>query len=193
MGDLAAGEFGAWLSGIERALAGADSEVPCGDCSACCSASQFIHIGPDETETLAHIPAELLFPAPASAEGIVLLGYDESGRCPLLDDGLCSIYEHRPRTCRVYDCRVFPATGIKPDKSVIAEQVERWRFSDSASPQHDTLLRAARWLEGHREELIVTGAVTDATRVAVSAIRIRRLFTDGEPAIAEVVDALSRA
>ena len=27
-------------------------------------------------------------------------------------DGRCSIYEHRPRTCRTYDCRIFPATGL---------------------------------------------------------------------------------
>ena len=39
-----------------------ESDVPCGNCTACCTASQFIHIGPDETDTLAHIPASLLSP-----------------------------------------------------------------------------------------------------------------------------------
>ena len=30
----------------------------------------------------------------------------------MLVDGRCSIYEHRPRTCRTYDCRIFTATGL---------------------------------------------------------------------------------
>ncbi len=108
-----------------------DAEVPCGDCTACCTASQFVHVEPDETDTLANIPLALLFPAPGLPRGHVLLGYDERGHCPMLVDGACSIYEHRPRTCRTYDCRVFPATGLAPDgheKVLIAQQAARWRF-----------------------------------------------------------------
>ena len=30
----------------------------------------------------------------------------------MLIDNQCSIYEHRPRTCRTYDCRVFAAAGL---------------------------------------------------------------------------------
>ena len=60
--------------------------MPCGTCTACCTSSQFVHIGPDEVDTLAHIPAELLFPAPRMPKGHVLLGYDERGHCPMLID-----------------------------------------------------------------------------------------------------------
>ena len=50
---------------MQAALRGERSaDVPCGDCTRCCTSSQFIHIAPDEVETLAHIPVELLFPAP---------------------------------------------------------------------------------------------------------------------------------
>src|SRR6266508_6252442 len=98
---LPAGQFSSWLAGLQSALRGeADSEVPCDGCTACCTASQFIHIAPDETDTLAHIPPELLFPAPGLPTGHVLLGYDERGHCPMLIDNQCSIYEHRPRTDR---------------------------------------------------------------------------------------------
>ena len=41
---------------------GVESDVPCNGCTACCRSSQFVHVGPDEADTLAHIPAELLFP-----------------------------------------------------------------------------------------------------------------------------------
>ncbi|HET7720760.1 MAG TPA: YkgJ family cysteine cluster protein, partial [Acidimicrobiales bacterium] len=101
---LPAGRFSTWLVRI-----GVD--VPCGTCTACCTSSQFVHIGPDERDTLSRIPKALLFPAPGQPKGHVVMGYDERGHCPMFVDGACSIYEHRPRTCRTYDCRVFPAAG----------------------------------------------------------------------------------
>jgi Fe-S-cluster containining protein len=130
--DLPAGDFSSWLDGMQRALRGErDADVPCDGCTACCTSSQFVHIGPDETDTLAHIPPELLFPAPRMSRGHVVLGYDERGHCPMLVDNRCSIYEHRPRTCRTYDCRIFAATGVEVDehKPDIAGRVRRWRFS----------------------------------------------------------------
>ena len=128
-----AGEFSSWLAGMQAALRGErGSDVPCDGCTACCTSSQFIHIGPDEIDTIAHIPAELLFPAPRLPRGHVLMGYDERGHCPMLIDGACSIYEHRPMTCRTYDCRVFPAAGVElddDDKALIARRASRWRFT----------------------------------------------------------------
>ena len=54
------------------------------------------------------------------------MGYDERGHCPMLVDGDCSIYEHRPRTCRTYDCRVFAGhRRRRPDQPAIAERVRR--------------------------------------------------------------------
>ncbi len=163
---LAAGDFSAWLAGMRRALLDdGGSEVPCGGCTACCTSAQFVHIEPDEAATLAHIPAQLLFPAPRMPAGHVLLGYDENGHCPMLVDGACSIYEHRPRTCRTYDCRVFPATGVEPDESQagIARQARRWRFGFPAEvdrSEYDAL-RAAATLVGE----------PNATQRAVLAIR----------------------
>src|SRR6476619_2441220 len=115
--DLPAGDFGAWMTEMQGALRGErGSDVPCNGCTACCTSSQFIHITPDETDTLSRIPTGLLFPAPRMPQGHVLLGYDEQGHCPMLIDDKCSIYEHRPRTCRTYDCRVLPAAGVGIDE-----------------------------------------------------------------------------
>jgi Fe-S-cluster containining protein len=143
---LEAGELEAWLAGMHAALEGArDADVPCDGCTACCSSSQFVHIEPDETDTLAHIHAALRFPAPGRPAGHVLLGYDEHGRCPMLGDHGCTIYEHRPRTCRTYDCRVFTATGVEPDASqpAITARVRRWRF------EVPTPAARARWRALH--------------------------------------------
>jgi Fe-S-cluster containining protein len=146
---------------------GGDAEVPCGSCTACCTSSQFVPIGADETDTLAHIPAELLFPAPRLPKGNVLLGYDERGHCPMLVDGRCSIYEHRPRTCRVYDCRIFAATGLDvgaddETKDPIAERVRQWRFSlpTDEDRRRRTAVRTA----------VRTVRATSVTQLAVAAV-----------------------
>jgi uncharacterized protein len=140
-------EFSSWLADMRQALRGeADADVPCNGCTACCTSAQFVHIGPDEADTLAHIPPALLFPAPRLPAGHMVLGYDERGHCPMLHDGRCSIYEHRPRTCRTYDCRVFAAAGVAPDQPLIAERVAQWEFdyaSDAARAEHDAVRRAA--------------------------------------------------
>jgi Fe-S-cluster containining protein len=176
--DLAAGDFAAWLAGMQAALRHErDSEVPCNGCTACCTSSQFIHIAPDEVDTVAHIPAALLFPAPRMPQGNFVVGYDDRGHCPMLIDGACSIYEHRPRTCRTYDCRVFPAAGVEiddADKAEIAERTRRWRFSHPTTAdamRHDAVRAAGAFL---REQ---GGA--SATQLAVRAVEVHEQFLAG--------------
>jgi Fe-S-cluster containining protein len=149
--ELGAGPFTGWLESMGAALeASADADVPCDGCTACCRSSQFVHVAPDETDALARIPRELQFPAPGLPKGHVVLGYDEHGHCPMLVDDRCSIYEHRPRTCRTYDCRVFAAADVEPDRerqADIADRVRRWRFdepTDAERAAHDAVRAAAR-------------------------------------------------
>ena len=187
--DLPAGDFASWLSAMQSALRGeTDAYVPCGGCTACCTSSQFVPIGPDEADTLAHIPKMLLFPAPRlegprGSGGVprsaYLLGYDERGHCPMLVDGRCSIYEHRPRTCRTYDCRIFAATGLDvgaddPTKDPIAERAGQWQFSfptDDDRRRHDAVRTAVR-----------TVRATSVTRLAVTAVEQHEDFLAPPPA-----------
>ncbi len=188
-GPLDAGSFSSWLTQMRDALAeeGA-SDVPCGTCTACCTSSQFVHVGPDESDTLAAIPAELLFPAPGLPAGHRLLGYDEQGRCPMLVDGACSIYARRPRTCRTYDCRVFAASGVDPtedDKPLIAARAGRWRFAHPTPDDqraHDAVRAAATYLQAPADELPAELVASSATRRAVLAVEIHeRFLTTGRP------------
>lgn len=184
--ELAAGDFSSWMTQIVGAVRGEHgSDVPCGGCTACCSSAQFIHIGPEEVDTLAHIPSELLFPAPRLPRGHVVMGYDEAGKCPMLIDEHCSIYEHRPITCRTYDCRVFPATGLDAaddGKPLIAERARRWRF-DLPEPidreLQDAVRAAASFLRDH-PDLLPGGASTSVTQRAALAIGVHELFLDQE-------------
>jgi Fe-S-cluster containining protein len=184
-GDIPTGNFSTWTTEIRRALRGEQgSDVPCGSCTACCTSSQFIHIEPDETGTLAHVPATLLFPAPDQPRGNVLLGYDERGHCPMLVDDRCSIYEHRPRTCRTYDCRVFPAAGIAVDddrKELIDRQARRWRFgypTPDDRTRHDAVRSAAIYVRDHGDSFPHDDVPTSSTQLAVLAVEIHDCFLD---------------
>jgi uncharacterized protein len=195
--DLAAGDFSSWMVEIQGAIRGErGADVPCGGCTACCTSSQFVHIEPDETDTLSHIPKELLFSSPGLPSGHVLLGYDERGHCPMLIDNQCSIYEHRPRTCRTYDCRVFPAAGIEVDgaeKAGIARRTRRWQFSfpsESDRSQFAAVRTAAKFLEEHPGLQPAGFAPTNPTQRAVLAIEMHMAFLprDEETDPVKVVD-----
>ena len=156
--------------------------MPCGECTACCTSSYFVHIRPEETQTLSRIPRELLFPAPGLPEGNVLLGYDENGHCPMLIDDMCSIYEHRPLTCRNYDCRVFAAAGMTAgddDKALITQRIRRWKFSYPIKRdrhQHAAVQAAARFLR-ERAECFPAGFVpSNSTQLAILAIKVYDVF-----------------
>lgn len=190
-GLIAAGAFSPWLREVQVAIRDrGEARVPCGTCTACCTSSQFVHIGPDETATLSRIPRALRFPAPGLPRGHVLLGYDERGHCPMLVDGACSIYDHRPRTCRTYDCRVFPAAGVEVDddaKRAIADRARRWRFEHPTARdrvEHEAVRAAARFLRDDptlRAEGLVPRV---STQLAVLAIEVHEAFlpadADGE-------------
>jgi Fe-S-cluster containining protein len=192
---LDAGELGPWLRVMRGAVRGeSGSDVPCNGCTACCRASQFVLVEPDERDTLARIPPELLFPAPQLPRGHRVLGYDERGHCPMLVDDRCSIYEHRPRACRAYDCRVFAATGVEldedPTKAEVVARVRSWRFrtgGEDDRARQDALRTAARYLQDHADELAIG---RNPTALAGLAVELHEEFLDGAPDVERVRERL---
>ena len=178
--NLPAGRYADWAEGAAAAIRGERAAaVPCGECTACCTSSQFIHVAPDELDALAHLPAEVLVPAPGLPEGHQVMGYDEHGRCPMFRDGACSIYEHRPRTCRTYDCRVFPATGVEvaAHQPAIAARAERWRFEvlDDRDRRHEAAVHAA--VRSLREQVAARGGQgPNPTQLAARAVEVHETF-----------------
>jgi uncharacterized protein len=205
--DLPAGGFRSWLRQMQAALTGgAGSDVPCGTCNACCRAGYFIHVEADETDALARIPKQLLFPAPGQPKGNMLMGHDEHGRCPMLIDDACSIYAQRPRACRTYDCRVYGASGVVPEDSAAAavrHRSLRWRFDyddERDRVRHAALRAAAQFLRRHPE--CVGGSTANATQLALSALKVHDVFlkfhaehaaTGRAPSEADIVAAVKAA
>ena len=182
--DLPAGAFSAWLEQMRVALRHeADADVACGDCCACCSTSHFVHVGPDERDALAHIPRDLLFPAPGLPPGHLVLGFEQRGRCPLLDElGRCSVYAHRPLTCRTYNCRVFAAAGIDADREEITRRARRWRFACPAPRDRDELAAvraAARFVRDNAAAFPGGQVPDDPSQLAVLAVKAAGVFLTG--------------
>ncbi len=180
--EIPAGKFSSWLRCIRNALMkNKEIDVPCGECTACCTSSYLIHIKPVETETLARIPRELLFPAPGLPVGNVVLGYDENGRCPMFVDNKCSIYNHRPQTCRTFDCRIFPATGLPAgdDRPTVSQQAHCWKFDFPTTKdrkQFSALQSAAKLVIGHADYFPEGFVPNNTVQQAVLAVKVYEVF-----------------
>ena len=192
---LAAGEFGAWLAQTHAARTGGEGvDVPCGSCIACCSSSYFVHVEPSDVAALAVIPAALLFDAPGLAPGHKLLGYDENGCCPMLVAGQCSIYAHRPLTCRQFDCRVLAAANVHEDddKPKIRRQASRWRFemeSPEAKAAAAAVEHAATFFRVNADAFPPGALPRNAPQRAMLAIRFYALFLGAESTPVDVTVA----
>lgn len=198
-----AGNFSEWLRGAEASLRSGKgaAAVPCGACTACCRSSMFIHIEAQEAQTIRRIPCALLFPAPGLPKGHVLMGYNGQGHCPMLVDNQCSIYEHRPQTCRSYDCRVFTATGIPADPQTqreIAQRAETWEFEyeTEASRQEQSMVKHAAAFLLNKRDLFPHGSLpAQPAQLAALALKTYRLFADAtglhpaEPALPDAAMA----
>ena len=156
--------------------------VPCGTCRACCHSSYFIHIRPDERNTLKQIPKKLLFPAPFRPEGHLVMGYDSKGRCPMLSGSRCSIYKDRPATCRIFDCRVLAASGLAKygsESNAIFQQAGRWQFLCPSKRDQQLLSAvqaAAIFLKRH-PDCIPSGLIhCDDIQYAINAIKVYDVF-----------------
>ena len=179
---LPVGRFSTWLQQtLEAHTDDSDVDVPCGDCVACCTSSYFVHIRPDDVAALSRVPAELLVPAPGAPKGHVVMGYDQRGKCPMLEEGRCSIYEDRPLTCRAYDCRVFAAAGIEADRPAITARARTWVFeypTEEDRRAHDAVRAAAAFLRRHPACFTGGAQADNPAHVALLAVKVAGVFRD---------------
>ena len=110
------------------------------------------------------------------------MGFSRDGLCPMLVANKCSIYEHRPQTCRAYDCRIFAAAGIPAggsEKAVINERVRQWKFSYKSEEDrgvHDAVKAAASFVQSHKESFPNGRVPTNPSDIAVVAIKVYPVF-----------------
>lgn len=178
-----AGSFIEWLQAMRAVLRGEQAaDVPCGDCVGCCISSYPIPLRPSDRAAIDRVPAEHLH-LPADGRGLARMGFRADGSCPMLVAGSCSIYAHRPQTCRDYDCRIYAAAGIEPDgdRPVIRSRVLAWRFRMASSQDRlaaDAVARAAAFIRAHSHLFPAAMRAGSATAVAVLAVKTFELFLD---------------
>lgn len=180
----AAGGFSAWLRAMRRSLAGGEgAPVACGDCVGCCTSGYFIKVRPHETASLAHIPPGHL--ETGEADGTRYMAALPNGHCPMYragsNGGGCSIYPHRPETCRVYDCRIFAAAGIDAGegRTMINGRIAAWRFdyeNEQARREHRAVTAAANYLRQNPVRFPGGHVPTQPTDIAVRAVKSYEVF-----------------
>ena len=85
------------------------ADVPCNGCTACCR-EQMVTLDPklgDDLEVLSQHFA---------LGHMLILESTENGDCVYLDDGGCSVWEHRPAMCRTFDCRKHFQSFTRPER-----------------------------------------------------------------------------
>jgi Fe-S-cluster containining protein len=175
--------FGAWMQAtLDTLLRDAPADVPCGSCNACCRTFHQLHVRPDEKRARRRLPKEYLSVARGLPPGYLLLGYTDEGACPVLIGGRCTIYEDRPLVCRTYDCRLYAATGVEPDRREIATQVRRWRFSYAGERDRElqkAVLAALSFIRQTPSCLPSGAARRQPIRLATLAVVVHDLFLPG--------------
>jgi len=193
---IPAGPFSEWLRAMRAALAGSTGmNVACGDCRGCCTSSMFIKVRAHEKAALEQIGADNLRPVPGATDGSMLMGFDEQGHCFMFANRTCSIYSHRPETCRTYDCRVFSAAGMNagPEKSEINDRIASWRFEYPSArdlDEHRAVTAAANYIRQHVIRFPGGRVPSRPSEVAVLAVKTYQVFLDPPPSDVEIAAAI---
>jgi Putative zinc- or iron-chelating domain len=106
------------LTGDRSELAALTSTVNCRSCRACCV--DFVDTPLLPADSGDGLDTEI-------RDGTRFLRKKANGECIHLQDGGCSVYEHRPSACRVFDCRDFAVSGLtNPDLPLLNEAIAQW-------------------------------------------------------------------
>jgi Fe-S-cluster containining protein len=184
---------------MRAALAGdAGMDVACGDCRGCCTSSYFVKVRAHEKEVLERIGADNLRPVPGANNGNMLMGFDEQGHCFMFARGNCSIYSHRPETCRTYDCRVFTAAGMNAGegKTEINERISRWQFDypqQQDRDEHLAVTAAANFIRQHPIRFRSGRIPSRPSEIAVLAVKCYEVFLNSDRPDAEIAEAIVEA
>jgi len=106
------------LTGERSELAALTSTVNCRSCRACCV--DFVETSLLPGDSGDGLDTEI-------RDGKRFLRKKANGECVHLQDGGCSVYEHRPSACRVFDCRDFAVSKLtNPDLPLLNEAIAQW-------------------------------------------------------------------
>lgn len=100
-----------------------DAMFACGGCTACCH--QRVEIF--DTESPVNLKHLDVISDPDGPPGARKLRQNDDSSCVHLGEHGCTVYEHRPKACRAYDCRLYAFYGFRIDHEHGGPE-PRWRF-----------------------------------------------------------------
>lgn len=112
-------------------MAAASSPVPCGSCTLCCHGKVFLWPSEDAG------PLQVVVDRRVDGRRLRRLVQKPDGSCVHLGEGGCTVYEHRPRICREFDCR---------DHYHLPAAERRRREAVLVDPQSKAVIRRGREL-----------------------------------------------
>lgn len=156
------GSMSSWIAEYQKLLAldaigqKVAAYVPCGSCTACC---YYKKVDVDPQKEKAEDTSHLKVISDPDGQGLMLAKRSD-GACFHLGPNGCTVHEHRPRACRLYDCRslAIAAVGEEFDGG---RKTPAWLFS--LSTKKERLIHAALQMVA-QEYLVVHGG---ETRIAV--------------------------
>jgi Putative zinc- or iron-chelating domain len=112
------------------------SSVPCKGCTACCHQYSVPVVQAEKN------PEDLKFlDLVADPEGGVMLRNREDGACGHLSPSGCIVYAHRPKVCRIYDCRATALAGLIARDESTGRSEPAWVFPNRT--EEDRLVQVA--------------------------------------------------
>ncbi len=158
-------DFLPWLSDVLKLLyrlevtpddREASLNIPCGDCTLCC---QHYRVPLLESEW-GHI-----YKAVEDKPGEWIIPQRPDGSCTHLVDGKCQIYEQRPTTCRMFDCRERIVANLS-DKHT-REMTLQWDMSRWYKSENRVIITAIRVAARNYGKLIPSTGIAAITSYAM--------------------------
>ena len=159
------------LTQSDRAGERVEARVPCNGCTACCYSPR-VKVDParERPEDLLHLD---LIPAPEPCvPGGMMLRKRPDGACVHLGPNGCAVHQHRPRACRIYDCRISAAAGLYETHGEAKHQAPEWVCEQATAEDRAMaaalMLCAKEYVDRHQGQ---PGLVQDATIYAYRMLR----------------------
>lgn len=130
-----------------------DASVPCNGCKSCCHHEDVeVRAEQERAEDLRYL--DLV----QTQEGRTVLRKRDDGACAHLVSSGCAVYDHRPRACRMYDCRIRAIAGLTMRYGETEHTAPAWAFRPQSPQDLATMsvlrISARRYLAEHPNGLI---------------------------------------
>lgn len=155
------------------AACGSPSDVPCNGCTACCRS--VVAIRPDLGDNPADYQCAMNVDVSAPNRlATFSLDRKPDGSCYALRNGKCTIWEKRPVTCRVFDCRrIFALYSKAERRELIRDRYFSRDIIDAGKKRYHTLPDA--------EELKAVAQRVGFGRISIAYMDGKRGVKKGTP------------